>query len=137
MTSARKAARATRQAGHADQGRRPRQRAGHLPCGRAGHLKEAEAAALIEHQITTITEHRQAVCEEAELPPVDRKLFAGRQFVNGHALEGLGGYKGLQHAFRAARDALIASGTPEDDSAQAAQETRMDGAFLRSLSYAS
>lgn len=74
------------------------------------HLKEAEAATLIEGQITTIAEHWHTVCEQAELTAVDRKLFAGRQFLNSYALEGLDGYKALQDAFRAARDALIASG---------------------------
>ncbi len=73
------------------------------------HLKEAEAAALIEHQITTLAAHWQAVCAEAELSPVDRKLFAGRQFLNSYALERLDGHKALQDAFHAARDWLIAS----------------------------
>lgn len=74
------------------------------------HLKEAEAAALIEHQVTTIAGHWRAICDGAELSPVDRRLFAGRQFLNSYALEGLGGHKALQDTFRAARDALIASG---------------------------
>ncbi|WP_104668478.1 type II toxin-antitoxin system HipA family toxin [Ensifer adhaerens] len=74
------------------------------------HLKEAEAAALIEHQVATIAERWQAVCDECELSPVDRKLFAGRQFLNSYALEGLSGQKALQEAFRSAREALIASG---------------------------
>ena len=74
------------------------------------HLKETEAAALIEQQITTIAEQWQAVCEEAELTPVDRKFFAGRQFLNRYAIEGLDGHKALQDAFGAARKALIASG---------------------------
>ncbi|MEY9102131.1 serine/threonine-protein kinase HipA [Sinorhizobium fredii] len=73
------------------------------------HLKEAEAAALIEQQVTTIAEHWQAICEEAELSPVDRRLFTGRQFLNSYALEGLDGNKALQDTFRAARDALIAN----------------------------
>ncbi|MEY9772953.1 type II toxin-antitoxin system HipA family toxin [Sinorhizobium fredii] len=73
------------------------------------HLKEAEAAALIEQQVTTIAEHWQAICEEAELSPVDRRLFAGRQFLNSYALEGLDGNKALQDTFGAARDALIAN----------------------------
>lgn len=72
-------------------------------------LKEAEAAALIEHQITIIAAHWQAVCEEGELSPVDRKLFAGRQFLNSYALEGLDNNKALRDAYRAARDKLIAS----------------------------
>ena len=70
------------------------------------HLKEAEAAALIEHQIMTIAELWQEVCDEADLSPVDRKLFAGRQFLNGYALEGLDNHKELQDAFRAARSTL-------------------------------
>lgn len=74
------------------------------------HLKDAEAAALIEHQIATIAEHWQSVCDEAELSPIDRKLFAGRQFLNSYALEGLNSHKALQDAFGDARDALIASG---------------------------
>lgn len=74
------------------------------------HLKETEAAALIERQITTIAEHWQAICEQAQLSPVDRTLFAGRQFLNSYALERLDGHKALQEAYRSARDAVIASG---------------------------
>jgi serine/threonine-protein kinase HipA len=74
------------------------------------HLKEAEAAALIEHQIKTIAEHWQQVCDEADLNPVDRKLFAGRQFLNSYALEGLDSHRALQDAFRAAHATLLASG---------------------------
>lgn len=74
------------------------------------HLKEAEGAALIKHQITTIAEHWPAVCDAAELSQVDRKLFAGRQFLNSYALAGLDGHKALQDAYRSARDAVIASG---------------------------
>ncbi|MFB7145806.1 type II toxin-antitoxin system HipA family toxin [Agrobacterium deltaense] len=73
------------------------------------HLKEAEAAALIEHQITTIANRWQEVCDEAELSPVDRKLFAGRQFLNSYALEGLDTHKALQDAFRAAHNTLLTS----------------------------
>ena len=76
------------------------------------HLKEAEAAALIERQITAIAANWQAVCEEAELSPVDRKLFAGRQFLNIYAVEGLDRHKALQDAFHAARDTLLARGDP-------------------------
>ncbi|CDZ49429.1 type II toxin-antitoxin system HipA family toxin [Neorhizobium galegae] len=74
------------------------------------HLKEAEAAALIEHQIMAIAKQWQPVCEEAKLSPVDRMLFAGRQFLNSYALEGLDGHKALHDAFAAARNALIAGG---------------------------
>ncbi len=74
------------------------------------HLKEAEAAALIEHQVATIAGHWQAVCELAQLSLVDRKLFAGRQFLNNYAIEGLNNHKALQDAFRAAHNTLLASG---------------------------
>ncbi|QXC49425.1 type II toxin-antitoxin system HipA family toxin [Agrobacterium salinitolerans] len=71
------------------------------------HLKEAKAAALIEHQITTIAKFWQEVCDEADLSPVDRKLFAGRQFLNSYALEGLDDHKALQDAFRTAHNTLL------------------------------
>lgn len=74
------------------------------------HLKEAEAAVLIEHQITTIAEYWQEVCDEADLSHVDRQLFAGRQFLNLYALEGLDNHKALQDNFRAGQATLIASG---------------------------
>lgn len=73
------------------------------------HLKEAEAAALIEHQIEAIAAHWQAVCDAAALSPVDRKLFAGRQFLNSYTLQGLDKHKALQDSFRSAQDMLIAS----------------------------
>lgn len=73
------------------------------------HLKEAEAAALIEHQITIIANHWQNVCNDAEVSPVDRRLLAGRQFLNSYALEGLENHRALQDAFRAARNMLLAS----------------------------
>lgn len=73
------------------------------------HLKETAAAALIAHQITTIADHWQDVCDEADLSPVDRKLFAGRQFLNSYSLVGLESHKALQDRFRAAQSALLAS----------------------------
>jgi len=73
------------------------------------HLKEAEATSLIEHQIKTIAEHWQEVCDEADLSPVERKLFAGRQFLNIYAVDGLDNQKALQDRFRAAHNALLAS----------------------------
>ncbi|MGL4406639.1 MAG: type II toxin-antitoxin system HipA family toxin, partial [Notoacmeibacter sp.] len=71
------------------------------------HLKETEAAAIIEHQIATIAQQWQIVCEEAELNPVDRKLLAGRQFLNSYVIEGLDTHKVLQNAFGAARNTLL------------------------------
>jgi len=74
------------------------------------HLREAEATILIEAQIATIAEHWQRVCDDAELNPVDRRLFAGRQFLNPFCIEGLAGHKALQEAFHAARNAIMAAG---------------------------
>jgi serine/threonine-protein kinase HipA len=71
------------------------------------HLKEAEAVALIEHQVVTIAQNWQSACEEAELSEVDRKLFAGRQFLNGYALVGLSGHDALHDAYGSAQSALI------------------------------
>lgn len=71
------------------------------------HLTEAEAAMLIEHQLTTIAQNWRPVCEEAELTDVDRKLFAGRQFLNSYALEGLNGPDTLRDAYRSAQSTLI------------------------------
>ncbi|WFS03664.1 type II toxin-antitoxin system HipA family toxin [Rhizobium tumorigenes] len=73
------------------------------------HLKEAEAALLIEGQLHVIAARWQEVCDQAELSAVDRKLFAGRQFLNNYALQGLEGHKALQDAYGAARETLIAN----------------------------
>ena len=54
------------------------------------HLTEADAAKLMEAQIATIAEHWPAVCDEAELSPVDREFFAGRQFLNPFCIHGIG-----------------------------------------------
>lgn len=75
------------------------------------HLKEAEAVALIEHQVATIASRWQDLCDEADLSPVDRRLFAGRQFLNSYALEGLDGHRALQDAFLDAHNTLLAGGT--------------------------
>lgn len=74
------------------------------------HLKEGEAAALIEAQIAAVAANWDEICKQAELSPVDRKLFAGRQFLNSFCLQGLDGYKALQDAFHAGRETLITSG---------------------------
>lgn len=76
------------------------------------HLKEAEAAQLIEGQIETIAAGWRSVCDEADLSPVDRRLFAGRQFLNGYALDGLQGRPALRDAFQAAQSVLIAEAAP-------------------------
>ena len=71
------------------------------------HLTTPEAVALIEHQITTIAGHWARICDQAELTAVDRQFFAGRQFLNAYALEGLAGHEALNDAYTAARDTLI------------------------------
>ena len=45
-------------------------------------LSEDAAQTIFTHLTATIEQHRGAVCEEAELGEVDRKLFWGRQFLN-------------------------------------------------------
>lgn len=72
------------------------------------HLKESDAVALIERQIEAIAAGWQAACDEAALSSVDRRLFAGRQFLNSFALEGLKGQPALMDAYEAARSVLIA-----------------------------
>jgi serine/threonine-protein kinase HipA len=72
------------------------------------HLNDREAAALIEGQIATIAGRWQAVCDEAELSAVDRRLFAGRQFLNSYAVEGLKDRNSLRSTFCAGQDKLLA-----------------------------
>ncbi len=89
-----------------------------MPSGHPGNYtsltdatpEEAEAAALISHQITTIAAHWHATCDEADLSPVDRKLFAGRQFLNEYALENLTGQKALHDVYKAVRETLRHAG---------------------------
>lgn len=45
-------------------------------------LSEDGARAIFRHLTETIEQHWDAVCEEAELSEVDKKLFWGRQFLN-------------------------------------------------------
>lgn len=51
-------------------------------------LSHAQACGIINHQIATIRDHWDAVCDEADLSPVDREFLWGRQFLNPFALEG-------------------------------------------------
>jgi serine/threonine-protein kinase HipA len=53
------------------------------------HLDEAKAAAIIEFQIQAIGDNWVRVCAEADLGPVDRAVFWGRQFLNPYAFYGL------------------------------------------------
>ena len=52
------------------------------------HLSGDEAHAVIAHQKSIIEENWHAVCDEAKLSEVDRKLFWHRQFLNPYAFEG-------------------------------------------------
>lgn len=51
-------------------------------------LSHAHAREIIDHQLATIRDHWDAVCDEANLTPVDRDFLWGRQFLNPFALEG-------------------------------------------------
>lgn len=53
-------------------------------------LSRQQALDLIEHQVKKIAECWSTVCDLAEVSPVDRKLFANRQFLNSYAFEDLG-----------------------------------------------
>ncbi len=52
-------------------------------------LGEAEAIAIVEQQIAAIAENWAEVCRLADVSPVDRALFASRQFLNGYCLSGI------------------------------------------------
>ncbi len=52
-------------------------------------LSEDNAARIVERQISTIGENWSAVCDEAGLTEIDRKLLWGRQFLNAFAFEDL------------------------------------------------
>jgi len=60
-------------------------------CMEAAHhfqLPQAQATSIIASQIECIKANWDAVCAEAALPEVDRKLLWGRQFLNPFAFEG-------------------------------------------------
>ena len=54
------------------------------------HLQISDARAIMHGAIDTILHHWRNVCDEAQLPKVDRKAFAGRQFLNPYAFDELG-----------------------------------------------
>ena len=59
-------------------------------CLAAAHtflLSKHEANEIFEHQKLVIEQNWQAVCDEAELSEVDRRLFWRRQFLNPFSLE--------------------------------------------------
>ncbi len=55
------------------------------------HLSPEQAIAIVGHQLETIAAHWHPLCDEADLGPVDRSLFWGRQFLNPFAFYGLEG----------------------------------------------
>lgn len=71
-------------------------------------LTEGDAKAVIESQIATVASKWEAVCEQAKLNETDRKLFAGRQFLNPYCIGGLGEqHQALISHFEDARAHLI------------------------------
>lgn len=54
------------------------------------HLSQDEAAEIIAHQKSVIESQWDAVCDEAELTLVDRRLLRERQFLNPFIFEGFG-----------------------------------------------
>jgi serine/threonine-protein kinase HipA len=54
-------------------------------------LTEVEARKIIDNQLGVIADNWDAVCDEADLPPVDRDLFKTRLFLNAYAFEGYNG----------------------------------------------
>jgi len=46
-----------------------------------------DARTIFRHLTETIEQHWDAVCEEAELSEVDKKLFWRRQFLNPYSTE--------------------------------------------------
>jgi serine/threonine-protein kinase HipA len=61
-------------------------------CLAAAHnflLSEEDANSIFDTKRETIEAHWEAVCAEAELSEVDKKLFWHRQFLNAFAFEGL------------------------------------------------
>jgi len=53
-------------------------------------LREGEARDMINHVVDVICRDWMDVCDEAGLPEIERRAFAGRQFFNAYAFEGFG-----------------------------------------------
>ena len=50
-------------------------------------LSDEEARKIIDTQVTAIKDNWDAICDEAELPPIDQTLFKDRLFLNDYAFE--------------------------------------------------
>lgn len=48
-------------------------------------ISHADAMVIIEHQINNIKTHWNEVCHLAQLSPIEKNLFWGRQFLNPYA----------------------------------------------------
>lgn len=59
-----------------------------LDAARHFQLSQDQAQEIVEAQIGCIEQHWTELCDEADLPEVDRKLLWGRQFLNPFAFEG-------------------------------------------------
>lgn len=71
-------------------------------------LNDQQARAIIENQLVTIASAWGGVCEQAKLTETDRRLFAGRQFLNSYCIEGLGAaHSTIRDGFAAARAQLL------------------------------
>jgi serine/threonine-protein kinase HipA len=65
-----------------------------ITCLAAAHrfmLSDTEARAIIDAQVGAINRNWEAVCDEADLSPIDRTLFKDRLFLNVYAFEGYDG----------------------------------------------
>ena len=72
------------------------------------HLNEAEAISIMKKQISTIADNWDTVCGEAAVTNVDKKLLAGRQFLNPFCLGEIGQkYKAVIKTFEDARGRII------------------------------
>ncbi|GAA5172793.1 MULTISPECIES: type II toxin-antitoxin system HipA family toxin [Halomonadaceae] len=71
-------------------------------------LNDQQAQAIIENQLLTIAGAWDGVCEQAKLTETDRRLFAGRQFLNSYCVEGLGAaHSTIRDGFAATRAQLL------------------------------
>lgn len=72
-------------------------------------LDENKATQIMLQQITAIAAEWERVCDEAKLTETDKKLFAGRQFLNAYCIQDLGNQSAtLREAFDAARAKISA-----------------------------
>lgn len=72
-------------------------------------LDEGKATEIMLQQITAIADGWDRFCDEAKLTKTDKKLFAGRQFLNAYCAQDLGkGSSVLREAFAAARAMISA-----------------------------